>query len=200
MQGKLVLHASAVDVRGSAIAFVAASGKGKSTLATSFAISGVPFLTDDGLVLESKDCGYLVTPSHPSIRLRRDSQDALMRHDTPSPLAAHCALKRRFVAGARLAYCADPRPLGAIYFLGEGKARHVVIKRLNPALALARLLQHAFILDIDDRRSLGAHFERLATLAGWAACFELDYPRDYDGLPSVLVAIRKHSACRGYPS
>jgi hypothetical protein len=67
-------------------------------------------------------------------------------------------------------------------------ARDIDIKRLNPAQALVRLLQHAFILDVDDRCGVGAHFERLATLAGRAACFQLDYPRNYDSLPSVLTA------------
>jgi hypothetical protein len=195
-QGKLVLHGSAVDVRGFAIGFVAASGKGKSTLATSFAIDGGSFLTDDGLVLESTDCGYLVTPSHPSVRLLRDSEDALMPLGAPKTPAAHRTPKSRFIAGPQLAYCADPRPLGAIYFLGDD-VRDTDIKRLNPAQALARLLQHAFILDVDDRQGVGAHFERLATLAGRAACFQLDYPRYYDSLPSVLTAIRTHEARRG---
>src|SRR5688572_17324577 len=52
--GKLVFHASAVDAGGGAVAFLAASGRGKSTLAAGFAVNGHQFLTDDGLVLEPK--------------------------------------------------------------------------------------------------------------------------------------------------
>jgi hypothetical protein len=115
----------------------------------------------------------------------------------PKTPPAHRTPKSRFIAGPQLAYCADPRLLGAIYFLGHDEVRDIDIKRLNPAQALTRLLQHAFILDVDDRQGVGAHFERLATLAEGAACFQIDYPRYYDSLPSVLTAIRTHAARRG---
>ena len=64
-RGKLVFHASAVEVAGGAVAFVAESGRGKSTLAASFAINGCRFLTDDGLVLEDCGAGYQVSPAIP---------------------------------------------------------------------------------------------------------------------------------------
>ena len=67
--GKLVFHASAVEVGDSAVAFVGESGRGKSTLAASFALNGFRFLTDDGMVVEANDDSYLSFPSHPSIRL-----------------------------------------------------------------------------------------------------------------------------------
>jgi hypothetical protein len=52
-QGKLVFHASAVEIHGVAVAFMGASGKGKSTLAAGFASAGYRFLTDDGLMVEA---------------------------------------------------------------------------------------------------------------------------------------------------
>ena len=77
--GKLVFHASAVEVPGGAVAFAAESGRGKSTLAASFAVNGFRFLTDDGLVLEPVADGYQVQPSHPSIRLWEDSEEVADR-------------------------------------------------------------------------------------------------------------------------
>jgi len=68
-QFKLVLHASAVEIGNFAVAFLGISGRGKSTLAASFSTSGCRFLTDDGLQLEKGPAGYLIQPSHPSIRL-----------------------------------------------------------------------------------------------------------------------------------
>ena len=47
--GQLVLHASAVDVSGAALAFVGAAGMGKSTVATLFGRAGHPLVTDDVL-------------------------------------------------------------------------------------------------------------------------------------------------------
>ena len=52
-RGKLVFHASCVEVAEGAIAFVAESGRGKSTLAASFARCGFRLLTDDGLLVEA---------------------------------------------------------------------------------------------------------------------------------------------------
>jgi hypothetical protein len=193
-KGKLVLHGSAVDAAGSAVAFLGASGRGKSTLAASFAVDGCPFLTDDGLVLEPANSAYLVMPGHRSLRLWEDSQDALLPRDTPTAPTVHYTTKCRFVAGSKLGFCDQPRPLRAIYLLGEGKAGDVAIQRINSAPALAGLLQHSFILDVGDRPGIGAHFDRLAKLANEAICFHLDYPRCYESLPAVLRAIRTNAA------
>src|SRR5574340_1151913 len=78
MQGKLVFHASAVEIGEVAVAFMGESGKGKSTLAASFATHGYRFLTDDGLVIEAEDEGHRIVPSHPSLRLWQDSEGALI--------------------------------------------------------------------------------------------------------------------------
>jgi hypothetical protein len=47
LRGHPVLHASAVEVDGKAVAFVGASGMGKSTLATAFCGQGAALITDD---------------------------------------------------------------------------------------------------------------------------------------------------------
>ena len=183
-----------MDAEGFAVAFLGASGRGKSTLAASFAVDGCPFLADDGLVLEPANSAYLVMPSHPSLRLWEDSQGALLPPDTPTAPPVHYTTKCRFVAGSKLGYCDQPRPLRAMYFLGEGQAADIAIQRLNPAPALNCLIQHSFILDVEDRPGVSAHFDRLSKLANEAACFHLDYPRCYETLPAVLRAIRAHAA------
>ncbi len=52
MGGRCVLHGSAVDLGRRALAFVGASGQGKSTMAAMFCASGAPLVTDDILPLE----------------------------------------------------------------------------------------------------------------------------------------------------
>ena len=80
-QGKLVFHASAIETGSGALVFMGISGRGKSTLAASFATNGFRFLTDDGLTVEEGNSRYQVQPSHPSIRLWQDSQEALVAAD-----------------------------------------------------------------------------------------------------------------------
>ena len=193
-QGKLVLHGSAVVVDGKALGFMARAGSGKSTMAAAFAVDGCPFLTDDGLLLEPEGAGYLAMPSHPSIRLWDDSHAALLPPDASTAPAVHYTSKSRFVAGAALEYCDRAAPMGTAYLLGPGDAADVELRRLEPGQAVHALLQHSFILDIEDRPRLAANFDQLARLANAVACFHLDYPRCYEDLPRVMRAIKAHAA------
>jgi hypothetical protein len=70
LAGEHILHASAVEVGGSALAFVAGSGMGKSTLAALLCASGAAFITDDLLRLEPDGDDFRCFPGAPEIRLR----------------------------------------------------------------------------------------------------------------------------------
>lgn len=192
--GKLVFHASAVDTPAGAVAFLAQSGRGKSTLAASFAVNGHGFLTDDGLLLEPTDADYLVEPSHPSIRLWDDSHGVLVGEAAALAPAVDYTSKARLLAGDGLAYCKAARPLAAAYFLGEGAADDIAIKPLSQTEALIEWAKHSFLLDIEDRSLIGRHFDRIAALANRLPCFSLDYPRRYEDLARVRAAIVAHAA------
>ena len=112
-RGHLVFHSSAVEIGGVAMAFVGGSGRGKSTLAASFATGGGRFLSDDGLVVEPTDKGFRALPSHPSIRLWRDSREALIEPGTDTAPAVQHTSKARLLAGPALAHCPRPRMLRA---------------------------------------------------------------------------------------
>ena len=150
--GKLVLHASAVEVDGEGIVFVGESGRGKSTLAASFATGGYRFMTDDGLVIEEEAAGYLVLPSHPSIRLWEDSQEALIHPAAPAAAPVQYTSKTRFLAGGDIAFCGEPRPLGRVYFLSDRQSPDVAFDRMDASDALIELVKHSFLLDIEAPR------------------------------------------------
>ena len=126
------------DRRG-AVAFVAESGRGKSTLAASFAVSGFRFLTDDGLVVEPGVHGFVALPSHPSIRLWEDSEAALVPPTARRAPPVHYTAKARFLADEELVFCEQPRPLRRVYFLGDGSAATLELHRLTPAEAADRM-------------------------------------------------------------
>ena len=198
MQGKLVFHASAVEIADHAIAFVAESGRGKSTLAAGFALGGYRFLADDGMLVESVGGGYQVLPSHPSIRLWDDSEAALIPSGTEAAPALAYTSKSRFLAGSEIAYCGQPQPLRRAYFLGSGRASGVVFRRMSAAEALLEWVKHAFLLDIEQRPLLASHFDELARLANHASCFHLDYPRRFEDLAQVRQAIAAHALTEEY--
>ena len=199
-QCKLVFHASAVEINGTAVAFMGESGKGKSTLAASFATSGFRFLTDDGLMVEARDRGHLAMPSHPSIRLWLDSKTALIAPDTPTAPALEFTSKARFLAGDRIAFCDSPRPLRRMYFLGDGSAPALAFQRLTPTDALIELVKHSFLLDIEEQAMLAAHFDELSALASQRIFYRLDYPRRYEALAAVRQAIVKHAKQESLPA
>ena len=192
-QGQLVFHASAVEIAGGAVAFVAESGRGKSTLAAGFAIGGFRFLTDDGLVVEACGDGYQALPSHPSIRLWEDSEAALIPPGAETAPALEFTSKSRFLAGEGIAFCDRPRPLRRVYFLGDGSADDIVFPRLSAAEALLEWVKHSFLLDIEEQPLLAAHFDQVAKLANQPIHYRLDYPRRYADLARVRQAIIEHA-------
>jgi len=193
-QGEFVFHASAIETGLGALVFMGESGRGKSTLAASFATSGFRFLTDDGLLVEEANGSYQVQPSHPSIRLWDDSQDALVAKEVPIAPPVQYTSKARFLAGVDLAFCGEARALQHVYFLGEGAADTVEFQPLNPSEALMELVKHSFLLDIEEQALLAQHFDRLARLVSRPIFFRLDYPRRYEDLVLVRQAIIEHAS------
>lgn len=192
-RGQLLFHGSAVDINGQAVAFVGKSGLGKSTLATSFAISGHPFLSDDALMIKSDAEHHHLSPSHPSIRLWDDSESELLAEEPvslPTPEYTH---KKRFLATNKLPHCSRSKPLAAVYFLGEGSSEAIKISRLDPLEALMRFLNNAFQLDIHDHDTIARDFNATATLCSALECFELDYPRRFDDLARLREVILAHT-------
>jgi hypothetical protein len=190
--GKLVFHASAVEVDEGAVAFVAESGRGKSTLAASFAVSGFRFLTDDGLVVEPGVRGLEALPSHPSIRLWEDSEAALVPSTARRAPPVHYTSKARFLADEDLVFCEQPRPLRRVYFLGDGRAATLELRPLASAEAMIEWVKHSFLLDIEEKPRLASHFDQVADLANQPMHYRLDYPRRFEELARVREALVEH--------
>jgi hypothetical protein len=86
MRGRCVLHGSAVELGGTALAFVGASGQGKSTMAALFCAAGASLVSDDVLRLEFEaaaggvDVVHCVRSSN-EIRLREKAASLVARFD-----------------------------------------------------------------------------------------------------------------------
>jgi len=191
--GKMVFHASAVESAAGALAFVAESSRGKSTLAASFATAGSPLLTDESVVLDEDASGYWVAPGHPSVRLWDDSEQALMvsRVEAAPPLPF--TSKRRLLAGSELAFSDRPTPLRRMYFLGDGSADRVGFERMDAAEVMIELVKTSFLLNVDDKPRLASHFDDVARLARRPIHYRLDFPRRFDLLAGVRQAVLAHA-------
>lgn len=191
-QGALTYHASAVDLGPGAIAFLAPAGYGKSTLAAAFAVNGFSFITDDALVVQRNDTGWMVRPSHPSVRLWADSHAELLPTDAVKADAVGYTTKSRFLGSDALKYCDQERPLLAIYALLDNNAQTLAINPQSAAQAAITLSQHAFLLNVTDRALLSRYFDATTQLANAVPLYTLDYPRLYKTLPDLVTSLAKH--------
>lgn len=192
LQMKLVLHGSAVEIDGQALAFLGESGRGKSTLAVRFIESGCRFLADDAVVIEQMASGYLVRSGHPSIRLWADSLAKLLAPLVKRNVAIDHDGKARLILGDESIFCTTDRPLAGVYILGEGEASTVSIAPIAAKPAMIELVRHSFMLGVDERSMLEHNFNKLAELCRRPLFFSLDYPRRYDVLDEVYGAILRH--------
>jgi hypothetical protein len=188
-QGRMVLHASAVELDGQAVAFVARSGTGKSTLAASFVLSGSRLLCDDGLLIEADGEAFRAAPGHASLRLWPDSEAALvgdtLQREPPLPFT----VKSRFAGLDTSRFCDQPRRLMRVFFLGDGSASNPDVAPMRASEALVEFVKHSFLLDTEERQLLSTQFDALSRLAGLPIHFRLDYPRGYAHLPQVRRAV-----------
>ena len=192
-QGRPAFHASVVTVPGGAVAFLGKSGRGKSTLAASFALEDATFLTDDALIIDESD-GIRAMPSHASLRLWEDSVEALIGNREQARSHVSYSSKARLLAGGALRYTETPVPLLATYVLGDGEPEDITIEELDGTERHIAWVENSFLLDIKDKDLLARHFEWTHRISGQVPTFSLDYVRDYGMLAEVRNAITNHSS------
>ena len=190
-RGRLILHASAVVAPKGAIAFLGASGLGKSTLAASFSQCGFPFLADDCLVLKQEGASLLAIPSYPGLRLWPESLLALSENRTELPRVAGYSSKRRLEAQDRFPFQAEPVAIERIYLLSEAQSV-VNIHPVAPRDAVAELGKSTYVLDLERRDELTDKFQRLSSLATAPLFYRIAFPRDFSLLPDVRRRILAH--------
>ena len=193
-QGQPTFHASVVCVPGGVVAFLGKTGMGKSTLAASFALDNSPFLSDDALLVEEESGGWIVRPSHPSVRLWEDSVNALIDESNPQALPVSYSNKSRLLAGKALAYSDESQRLVGAYLLESHDASGISICNLAGLARHMAWVNNSFLLDIEDPDLLKLHFDWTHRISDVVPTFALDYPRDYGILPDVRHAVREHIA------
>ena len=176
--GAWCVHASAVDSPAGVIAFVAARGTGKSTLAAACAKAGCALVADDVVVLRETETGISVTPAGVPLRLHASTARAV---GVTADDADEWGKVR--VAGA-LAH--TTLSLEALYVLQaiDANGRLARAPRDARAAALA-LLANGKITALLGADPAGEALTRCVALAHRAAVYDLAVPRDLARLESV---------------
>ena len=188
MGGRCVLHGSAVEVDGRAIAFVGVSGQGKSTMAAMFCSWGASLVTDDVLPLEFEfDVGapgnvYCLRSSD-EIRLRQNAVSLADRFDDSA--AVRLTPDERF-AVKPLATSLERIPLAAVVLPRPDRENsRVGATRLADSEASFWLNRCQRIEGWRDRRILRRQFIDAGRVATSVPVFEVSVPWGPPFLPDL---------------
>jgi hypothetical protein len=190
-----LFHASAVAFDGCAIAFVAASGTGKTSLAVALMARGAALVTDDVLALEPERGGVT---AHPGVPLGNVAADQLAR----LPAAARARLGAPLGVSDKVHVeisdmASGPLPLGAVCFLSRSGA--IERPSLTPAAPPdpRDLLAATFMPHIVTRARLISQLSTCAEIAAAVPVVRLEVPAKVSAdrlarelehvLPSVLA-------------
>src|SRR4051794_23682986 len=167
LRGLEAFHASAVAVRGRAVAFVGATGAGKTSLAVQLVARGPDFVTDDVLALSREGDEILAHPGAAIASIRPAERDAMPR-DWWAGLG-------RVLGESGKTYVALPRsrdrlPLGALYFLTQAeRSEPEALPVLDPRL----LLGSTFVLGVQTPERLRVQLDVCAAIARSVPAFQL---------------------------
>lgn len=193
--GSFVVHAGAVRMGNAAIMLMGNSGRGKSTLVTSFDQAGITLLGDDAMMVSSLDTEARVRAVYPSLRLFPDSIDALMPGAVTAGPVAHFSIKQRVDVMVGRDGDDLPLPIVAIFAIAEpAEDGQIGLRRLTLAETCMALVESSFALDPSNLEQARSRMEQASALARQVPAFEITYPRDYARLPEVRQAILEQVA------
>jgi hypothetical protein len=186
-RGDVPVHASAVEIEGSALLFAAPSRYGKTTLAAGFLAAGHRVLAEDMSCMRTHPVPAVI-PGPALLRLRPDTYEKLtLEHTYPlaeKPDRIHLGFDESIRGGA------DPVPLRGIIFLREGDGMPR-LERVDTKTALPDIWALSFKLPTDSQRTFC--FEAISTLADQVPLWNLYRELSYPELPKVVAEVE--SAC-----
>ena len=165
-RGITCLHASAVAINGSVIAFVGAEGAGKSTTAAAFARAGFAAVSDDVVALVERDGNFFVSPSYPHLSLWPDSVEMLYgTAEALPPFVSNWEKRRLSIANGGARFEDDALPLRAVYLLDEVRGEpgpHV--EAVTGQTGLLSLVANSFATNMLDSEMRASEFRTLSSL------------------------------------
>lgn len=164
LNGLEVLHASAVEIGGSAVAIVGGSHAGKSTLAAHWVAGGATLVADDVVALEPTTAGPPTVHPGPPLLSVREGTRKLMGNDAIDRLGRTIGADD---AGARIAvdnHRTDPLPLGGLVLVRRDDGRRRLDVRLQDAPDPRLILGSTFNLVVRAPERLTTHLDLAARI------------------------------------
>ena len=191
-RGRIVLHASAVRVKDSAVLFCGPSGAGKSTLAAALVDAGHDLVTDDvcGISIRADGAPW-VEPDGRQLKLWQNSIERLSLGDRRAA-AVRPAIEKYYVEPRAATEAA--LPLAAVYVLREARPPHAPgIARPNIVDAGLMVRNNAYRPALVRRmEQMELYFQAAAVIAQRAGVFTLTREFTFKQFPVVIGWLEAH--------
>lgn len=191
------LHASAINYHGSAVAFVAHKGTGKSTTCANMYNRGYSLVTDDVLAVRLDDAGaFNVEPAFPTMKLNPDAIELIGEEPQELDRIVQAYEKRYFSASDR--FTQNSLPLSTIYVLENGN--DFSVQELEQKDAFIQMLEHSYVVRFFGRLAAGKeHFQDCERIVKNVRIKRLVRPRDLSRMEEYLDFIEADLAASHMP-
>jgi hypothetical protein len=201
----LPLHANAVEIDGTVVAFCGHSGAGKSTIAAWFLDRGHRILTDDVCAIGFDSYGRAVAyPGIPRLRLWREALEASGRSPEDFEASFDGSNGRdKFDVPTKRESPLEPLPLGAIYLLakaeeGTGEQTIVPLKGIDAVEALvSNTYRGGYLQMIGGRR---AHLSTCVRVANAVSVFKAERLWGFDSFAAQAELLEAHARTASAPA
>lgn len=189
-RGRVVLHASAVEVEGSAVAFMGNSGQGKSSLAAALQSHGHRLCNDDVTPVNLDGDLAIAYPGFPQIKLTCESAATLGYN--PESLFELNSLEEKRGYRVKETFTQTPIPLRCVYVLEQGDDMQVT-GPLNPSEALMELIHQTWPTRLGEPGG-ARHFLQCCELVKRVPFYRLYRPDRLSQLPDLAQFVKDHVA------
>jgi hypothetical protein len=196
-RGYLVLHASAVAIGETVVAFIGQKGAGKTTTAAALHARGHTLLTDDVVVISTNDSAEpVVLPGYPQFKLWPETAKYLgLNPDELNHLVdVPTAIKR--AGPVEQGFASTPLPLQGLYLLNVGDS--VEIQRVTAQQAFLELMPHwqSARQGVKFAKTIGSpdFFRKETDLLAMVPVYRFTRPLDFSLFPAAIDQLEAHVA------
>jgi len=181
-RGRLVLHASAVNINDGAVAFMGHNGAGKSTTTVSFLQNHHPLVTDDIMSIEFREGVPLVFPGFPRIKLWPESMG-----ENLESFPIHSELRKRSCVVNN--FHDQLIKLKHVYVIENSEK--TTLKPLSPQEALIELIRNSYCANIFQDSDQAANLGEYAKIVKTVSIKQLNIEKDLDKIPEMVLMVEQ---------
>lgn len=188
-RGLLCLHGAALRINGRTIALLGESGAGKSTTSAALVTRGAVPLSDDLVVLRSREGGFVVEPGCAGFRLDEAATERILGTETALARLPWVD-KLLWDAASSRPQGTEAQPLDAIYLLGDaGDGEGVQIGPPLPPLTALRELMEAWYPPGFRPLLTQARLDDMRAVVERVPVRIVRFPRQWEMLPRLYEAL-----------